>query len=554
VASKVIRNITKVFRATSGRLFGRVSAGTGRGEELTPTQVRSLLSVSTTAETASLLAAKADLVGGVIPTAQIPAVAITQYLGSVASQAAMLLLDGDRGDWCLRSDLGTTWVLADDDSTLLTSWIQLNYPTAPVTSVAGRTGAVTLSTSDVSGLGTLATQSGTFSGTSSGTNTGDQNLFSTIAVSGQSDVVADQSSDTLTLVAGTNISITTNAATDTITITNTAAGLSGTGSIDNAVLRADGAGGATLQSSAIVIDDLYTASPNNTVNYVCLKPTGGTTNVGVAVMPKGTGAFSLAVPDGTTTGGNARGANAVDLQTSRTNAANVASGSGAFVCGVNNRASGSYSASGGINSIASAVNGFAWGFQCTASGGYETFAFGEYCTASADNAVAFGHQIDATGFAALSTGSRSAATRYAQRSHAAGYFGARGDAQSVYLQARNTTTSAVATELFLDGLSARLTISSGKILSALVRVTGVKSDGSEIIKFLRDVTIKNVGGTTSLETSPVTIGTDINVSAATLDLSADNTNDTLKIAVTPPAGTWRWHAIVECANEIAYGT
>jgi hypothetical protein len=91
------------------------------------------------------------------------------------------------------------------------------------------------------GLGTLATQSGTFSGTSSGTNTGDQNLFGTIAVSGQSNVVADTTSDTLTLVAGTNISITTDATTDAITINASATGIpdgdkgditvSGTGSI-----------------------------------------------------------------------------------------------------------------------------------------------------------------------------------------------------------------------------------------------------------------------------------------------------------------------------------
>lgn len=75
------------------------------------------------------------------------------------------------------------------------------------------------------GLGTLATQSGTFSGTSSGTNTGDQNLFQTISIAGQSDVVADTTADTLTLVAGANVTLTTNAATDTITIT--AAGSAG---------------------------------------------------------------------------------------------------------------------------------------------------------------------------------------------------------------------------------------------------------------------------------------------------------------------------------------
>ena len=42
--------------------------------------------------------------------------------------------------------------------------------------------------------------------------------FKTIAVSGQSDVVAESADDTLTLVAGSNVTITTNATTDTITI------------------------------------------------------------------------------------------------------------------------------------------------------------------------------------------------------------------------------------------------------------------------------------------------------------------------------------------------
>lgn len=57
----------------------------------------------------------------------------------------------------------------------------------------------------------------------SGTNTGDQNLFSTIAVAGQSNVVADTTTDTLTLANGNAVSITTNATNDTITF-----GVSGT--------------------------------------------------------------------------------------------------------------------------------------------------------------------------------------------------------------------------------------------------------------------------------------------------------------------------------------
>lgn len=58
----------------------------------------------------------------------------------------------------------------------------------------------------------------------SNNNTGDQNLFSKIAVAGQSDVVADNTADTLTLVAGTNVTITTDAAADSITISASGGG------------------------------------------------------------------------------------------------------------------------------------------------------------------------------------------------------------------------------------------------------------------------------------------------------------------------------------------
>lgn len=50
-----------------------------------------------------------------------------------------------------------------------------------------------------------------------------QNIFKNFAVAGQSTVVADNNDDTVTLVAGSNIEITTNLSTDTITITSTTA-------------------------------------------------------------------------------------------------------------------------------------------------------------------------------------------------------------------------------------------------------------------------------------------------------------------------------------------
>lgn len=54
---------------------------------------------------------------------------------------------------------------------------------------------------------------------------GGGNAFSAVAVSGQTSVIADNASDVLTLVAGSNITITTDAGNDTITISAAAAGV-----------------------------------------------------------------------------------------------------------------------------------------------------------------------------------------------------------------------------------------------------------------------------------------------------------------------------------------
>ena len=62
--------------------------------------------------------------------------------------------------------------------------------------------------------------SGTFSFTD---KTPNQNLFSTIAVDGASNIVADADTDTLTFVAGNNITITTDSNSDSITIASSAA-------------------------------------------------------------------------------------------------------------------------------------------------------------------------------------------------------------------------------------------------------------------------------------------------------------------------------------------
>ena len=80
-------------------------------------------------------------------------------------------------------------------------------------------------------------------GTDATAGAGSSNSFETIAVAGQSSVVADSSTDTLTLVAGTGITITTVAGTDTITIASTvsagATALTGLSDVTSASLTVD---------------------------------------------------------------------------------------------------------------------------------------------------------------------------------------------------------------------------------------------------------------------------------------------------------------------------
>lgn len=85
---------------------------------------------------------------GKLASSVIPAVAITDTF-TASSQAAMLALTAQKGDICIRTDVSKTFILTADGASTLANWKELATPTDAVTSVNGKTGAVTLTYTDV---------------------------------------------------------------------------------------------------------------------------------------------------------------------------------------------------------------------------------------------------------------------------------------------------------------------------------------------------------------------------------------------------------------------
>ncbi|WP_437230375.1 hypothetical protein SH661x_001935 [Planctomicrobium sp. SH661] len=98
---------------------------------------------------ATALAGKADLVDGVLATSQIPAVAISEFLGPAADEEEMLGLEGERGDYCYRTDIEAAFWLTADDPSEPENWLQVAIPTVSVQSVNSQTGIVVLGFADV---------------------------------------------------------------------------------------------------------------------------------------------------------------------------------------------------------------------------------------------------------------------------------------------------------------------------------------------------------------------------------------------------------------------
>ncbi len=121
--------------------------------------------ISTVAGLQTALTAKADLVSGLIPTSQLPPLAVNETF-TASSQAAMLALTAQRGDMAIRTDNGRTYVLASDAPGTLADWKEVQAA-GQVVSVAGKSGTIVLDSGDLSDGSSIVKTSGnqTLSGT-----------------------------------------------------------------------------------------------------------------------------------------------------------------------------------------------------------------------------------------------------------------------------------------------------------------------------------------------------------------------------------------------------
>jgi hypothetical protein len=83
-----------------------------------------------------------------VPAAQLPLLALTDVY-VVASESAQLALTAEEGDVAIRSDLNRSYVRNGGTAGTMADWSELLSPTAPVLSVAGKTGAVALDAADI---------------------------------------------------------------------------------------------------------------------------------------------------------------------------------------------------------------------------------------------------------------------------------------------------------------------------------------------------------------------------------------------------------------------
>lgn len=293
------------------------------------------------------------------------------------------------------------------------------------------------------------------------------------------------------------------------------------------------------------------------------------TNVGYATISGGTG--NQVTANGGTIGGGysntvtaTQGTVAGGLSNDATGAIaaigggqnHTASGSQSTVAGGSgNTASGAQSTvGGGLNNSATNLTAtVAGGSGCSASNQYASIGGGLTISASGVGAtVPGGRENTASGNYSVASGRGASATMEGQRAHASGFFAVQGDAQVSEFVARNTSTDAVAKELFLQGTGSRITLTDDQTVFFEIMVVARRTDvdGESAAYKYTGCIDRGVGAGTTAFVGTVTETVVAEDNAAWgVAITAGTSDGTLRITATGEAGkTIRWVAYVRAVT------
>lgn len=338
--------------------------------------------------------------------------------------------------------------------------------------------------------------------------------------------------------------------------------------------QSGGGGGLTYLS------ETYTTTTPFSTTFPCisLSPNSvaegedtASTDVTIAITPKGNGAFSLQTPTSNITGGNQRGIKAVDLQLGRTQATSVASGVYSFCAGYNNSATVQSSVAIGEANQSKSNSSVAIGYNNIASGQY-SIALGNSNKSNSNNSFTVGDNNTNSGIlSSILSGSYNTIDIYSRntviiggnytinKGFSGGYFfgpavrnGAGSNQQSKYILNKYTSSPGTTIDWVLT--SDNFTISAnnqipvtpyetkyikGNILVTDYNTTAANIDGS-VVSFDVDFCVQQMGSkaTTQLIGTPLITKKFSNANGDAkgwdINITCDTTNGVVQVILKNP--------------------
>ena len=341
-----------------------------------------------------------------------------------------------------------------------------------------------------------------------------------------------------------------------INVDNTGSGGAITLSSDGTTLLLGGSavGGADLYVANESSPDAQpTATGANAIAIGDSAAAPGAQSVAIGRLTDSDGTLSAALGFSATTGSS--GSYAVVLGRAYSN--NV----DGFAAAITNNTS-SYGAT-GPNSVAIGQGAKATGTQSVAIGGQSptsssssSVVIGGYASQATDQqAICIGGLYSlASAYDSLAMGSYAKAAHVGKAARASGQFAAQGDAQGGQFILRENTTDAtpsvMATNQYTAGSTNQIIAASDTCITFSGTVVAMQNGAQAYGSWKIEGLLVNDGGTTTVPNSAITVIH--NSSSWGLALSADNTNNALKVQVTGEAShNIRWVANIQTA-EVTY--